>query len=90
MLWNQYCIIRVSVVYRGRAIPLVWTVLKHPSSTVAFEKYKTLLNKAAQILLSLWAGSPGHRPLPTRQRILVRGQQSTDEHHHLRGVWFAI
>ncbi len=51
MLWNQYCIIRVSVVYRGRAIPLVWTVLKHPSSTVAFEKYKTLLNKAAQILL---------------------------------------
>lgn len=51
MLWGKYCIIRLSVVYRGRAIPLVWTVLQHPSSTVAFEVYKNLLNKAAQLLL---------------------------------------
>lgn len=51
MLWGQYCIIRLSVVYRGRAIPLVWTVLEHPSSTVAFEGYRSLLNKAAQLLL---------------------------------------
>jgi len=51
MLWDKYCIIRISIVYRGRAVPLVWTVLEHPSSTVAFEKYKNLLNKAAQLLL---------------------------------------
>jgi hypothetical protein len=51
MLWGKYCIIRISVVYRGRAIPLVWAVLEHPSSTVAFEVYKSLLNKAAQLLL---------------------------------------
>jgi hypothetical protein len=51
MLWGKYCIIRLSVVYRGRAVPLVWTVLAHPSSAVAFEKYKALLNKAAQLLL---------------------------------------
>jgi hypothetical protein len=39
------------VVYHGRAIPLVWTVVEHPSSTVAFAVYKNLLNKAAQLLL---------------------------------------
>jgi hypothetical protein len=51
MLWGQYCIIRISVVYRGRAIPLTWKVLKHSSSMVAFEAYRDLLNKAAQLLL---------------------------------------
>ena len=51
MLWGQYCIIRISVVYRGRAVPLVWKVLKHASSAVAFDTYKGLLNKAAQLLL---------------------------------------
>jgi hypothetical protein len=51
MLWGKYCIIRISIVYRGRAVPLVWAVLEHPSSTVAFETYKNLLNKAAQLLL---------------------------------------
>ena len=51
MLWGKYCIIRISVVYRGRAVPLVWKVLEHASSTVAFDAYKTLLNKAAQLLL---------------------------------------
>ncbi len=51
MLWGKYCIIRISIVYRGRAIPLVWKVLEHQSSTVAFENYKELLNKAAVLLL---------------------------------------
>jgi hypothetical protein len=51
MLWNKYCIIRISVVYRGRAVPLVWTVLDHPSSAVSLEMYKNLLNKAATLLL---------------------------------------
>ena len=51
MLWGQYCLIRISVIYRGRAIPLVWKVLEHQSSTVAFESYKALINKAALLLL---------------------------------------
>jgi hypothetical protein len=51
MLWGKYCIIRISVVYRGRAVPLVWKVLEHASSAVAFDAYKALLNKAAQLLV---------------------------------------
>jgi hypothetical protein len=52
MLWGKYCLIRISVVYRGRAIPLVWKVLEHQSSMVAFESYKELINKSALLLLS--------------------------------------
>jgi phosphoribosylaminoimidazole-succinocarboxamide synthase len=37
MLWNTYCLVRLSLVYRGRAVPSVWTVLEHPSSRVAYD-----------------------------------------------------
>jgi Transposase DDE domain len=47
MLWETYCLVRLSLVYRGRAVPLVWTVLEHPSSSVAFEVYKGLLDQVA-------------------------------------------
>jgi hypothetical protein len=43
-------LIRISVIYRGRAVPLVWKVLKHSSSSVAYEVYKDLLPKAAALL----------------------------------------
>jgi hypothetical protein len=50
MLWNQYCLIRISVVYRGRAVPLIWQVVEHSSSSVAYEVYQDLLDKAAELL----------------------------------------
>jgi Transposase DDE domain len=50
MLWNTYCLVRVSIVYRGRAIPMVWTVLEHRSSSVAFEVYQGVLDKVAELL----------------------------------------
>lgn len=50
MLWGQYCLIRVAVIYRGRAIPIVWKVIKHKSSSVAYERYKDLLDTAATLL----------------------------------------
>jgi hypothetical protein len=50
MLWNTYCLVRLSLVYRGRAIPLVWTVLEHPSSSVAYHVYKELLDQVAELL----------------------------------------
>src|SRR5687767_13665228 len=39
MLWNRYCVLRLSLVYRGRAVPLVWEVVEHGSSSVAYAAY---------------------------------------------------
>jgi len=50
LLWNRYCIVRISVIYRGRAIPIVWQVLEHSSSSVAYEVYRNLLDKVAVLL----------------------------------------
>jgi Transposase DDE domain len=50
MLWNTYCLVRIALVYRGRAIPMVWTVLEHPSSSVAYDVYKELLDKVVEWL----------------------------------------
>ena len=52
MLWDTFCVIRLSVVYRGRAIPLIWRVLEHGSSSVKFIVYQDLLDKAARLLPS--------------------------------------
>jgi Transposase DDE domain len=50
MLWNQYCVIRLSVVYRGRAVPIVWEVLKHGSSSVTHAAYEELLEVVPPLL----------------------------------------
>lgn len=50
MLWGQYCRIRLSVLYRGRAVPLSWHVLEHPSAQVAFQAYRDLLQQAVKRL----------------------------------------
>ena len=46
MLWNTYCLIRLSVIYRGRAVPLNWRVIEHGSAAVSYEAYKELLEEA--------------------------------------------
>ena len=50
MLWNQYCLIRVAVVYRGRAVPVAWRVLEHPSSSVKIQSYQDLLKRVARLM----------------------------------------
>jgi hypothetical protein len=50
MLWNTYCLVRLSVIYRGRAVPLVWGVIEHRSAAVAYEGYQGLLEKAAPLV----------------------------------------
>jgi hypothetical protein len=50
MLWETYCLVRISLLYRGRAIPLVWTVLEHPSSSVAYEVYEGMLEQVDGLL----------------------------------------
>jgi Transposase DDE domain len=49
-LWQTYCLVRISLVYRGRAVPLVWKVLDHPSSSVAYHVYKEMLDEVAELL----------------------------------------
>lgn len=50
MLWDEYCLIRLSVQYRGRAIPLVWRVIRHGSSSVRFEVYQAMLKRAVRLV----------------------------------------
>lgn len=46
-LWGRFVIVRVSLIYRGRALPLVWQVLENASASVAFETYAPLLKTVA-------------------------------------------
>jgi hypothetical protein len=50
LVWNRYCLIRIAVIYRGRAVPLVWEVLEHGSSSVAYEAYAALLDASPPLL----------------------------------------
>ena len=50
MVWNTSCLIRLAVLYRGRAVPLVWCVLQHGSAQGAFGAYRDLLERAALLL----------------------------------------
>ncbi len=50
MLWNQFCRISLSVVYRGRAVPLAWRVIEHGSSMVDLTQYEALLRAASALL----------------------------------------
>lgn len=46
LFWDEYCLVRLAVVHRGRALPVVWRVLEHPSASIAFGDYRELLEQA--------------------------------------------
>ena len=50
VLWERYCMIHLSVVCCGRAVPLMWRVLERVCATVAFGEYKGVLRKARWLL----------------------------------------
>jgi hypothetical protein len=50
MLWNRYCMIHITVICGGRAVPLLWKVLEHKSASVEFCEYYPLLRKAHWLL----------------------------------------
>jgi hypothetical protein len=50
LFWDEYCLVRLCVVYRGRALPVVWRVLEHRSASVAFEDYQQMIQQAAKRL----------------------------------------
>lgn len=49
-LWQHWCLIRVAVVYRGRAVPLSWRVIQHQSAAVSFEALHPVLWEARTAL----------------------------------------
>jgi len=55
MLWNRICVVVVSVVCHGRAIPLLWQVLEHPSASVSAAVSIGLLEKADRLLAGFGA-----------------------------------
>ena len=74
MLWNQYCLIRLSVVYRGRAVPIMWEVIEHGSSSVPHDAYAALLDAVPALL-----------PVGVKVVFLAdRGFADTDLLAHLR------
>ena len=50
VLWNERCVVQVALVWRGRAGPLAWKVLRHGSASVAFRDYRGVLGCAARRL----------------------------------------
>jgi len=50
VLRDRYCMIHLSVVCCGRAVPLLWRVLEHSSATVAFNEYRGMLRQARWLL----------------------------------------
>ena len=51
MLWNRFCVVVLSVVCHGRAVPLLWQTLEHPSASVSALVSIALLEKADQLLI---------------------------------------
>jgi len=50
MFWDEYCLVRLAVVHRGRALPVVWRVLERQSASVSFSEYRELLYQAVERL----------------------------------------
>jgi hypothetical protein len=51
-LWDRFTLVRLALIYRGRAIPISWVVLTSSSASVAFNDYKIILLQAAWVLPS--------------------------------------
>jgi hypothetical protein len=49
-LWGRFTIVRLALIYRGRAIPISWTVLASGSTSVALRDYRTVLFQAVWVL----------------------------------------
>ncbi len=49
-LWGRFTVVRVALVYRGRALPVSWIVLASQSASVALEDYQVILTEAAAVL----------------------------------------
>ena len=62
LFWEEYCLIRLAVVHKGRALPLTWRVLKHSSASVATADYQEMLKQATRLL-------------PTEKKVILLGDR---------------
>jgi len=44
-LWNQYCLVEVSLIWGDCSLTVAQTVLEHPSASVAFKGYQAVLER---------------------------------------------
>jgi hypothetical protein len=49
-LWGRFTVVRLALIYRGRAIPISWMVLSSGSTSVALMDYQTVLFQAVWVL----------------------------------------
>jgi hypothetical protein len=50
LFWNQYCLVRLAVIHRGRALPVVWRVLERRSCAVSVSDSQEMLYQACERL----------------------------------------
>ncbi|GAB4440352.1 MAG: IS4 family transposase [Cyanobacteria bacterium J069] len=50
VLWDEYCLIEVCLIWGGRSIPLGQAVLEHGSASVGFEDYRPVLEATLRLL----------------------------------------
>lgn len=48
VLWDEFCLVQLAILFRGRAVPLAWRVMRHKSAAVGLAHYQLLLNQAAR------------------------------------------
>jgi hypothetical protein len=87
MLWNRFCVVVLSVVAHGRAIPLLWQTLEHPSASVSAPVSIALLEKADRLLRGIGAITLlADRPFPCDELIAwFRGRSRWNYVMRLRG-----
>ena len=46
LFWDEYCKVCLCVIRRGRALPVIWRVMKHESASLSFADYQQMLKQA--------------------------------------------
>lgn len=76
--WNQYCLIVLSIVWGGRAVPLLWRVIEHKSASVSSDEYLPMRTACPMVVACLprcdAAGRSGQSPIMRCSRLLNRSR----------------
>jgi hypothetical protein len=67
VLWDRFVIVRLALIYRGRALPLSWTVIASQSAMVAFESYCGVLAEAVRLI-------------PSGSKVVLLADRGFDDH----------